>query len=122
VFIGRPKKCSAYDIIPVLLVNSRIIPQTTTSEIKCGIYVTVCTTLLNIRPLSSLSMRARIMGAGKPKIIDVTLTINVFERTLVKYGPVKKSKKLLKPTHGLPRIPIPGLKFLNAIITPYIGP
>lgn len=39
-------------------------PHTTTTEIKCGKYVMVCTVFLNMAFFTSLSSKARIIGAG----------------------------------------------------------
>lgn len=33
----------------------------------------------------------------------------------------KKRSKWTKPAHGLPRMPLIGVKFLNAMVAPYIG-
>ena len=39
--------------------------QMMTSEMKCGIYVIVCTSFLKCAFFTSLSISARIIGAGK---------------------------------------------------------
>ena len=43
-----------------------MIPHTTTIEMKCGRYVTVWTKRLKRSFSSSLSSRARMIGAGNP--------------------------------------------------------
>ena len=49
----------------------------TTSEIKYGIYVMVCTVRLNLSLRSSLSINASKMGAGKPNTTSSALSTKV---------------------------------------------
>ena len=102
--------------------NVLIIPHTTTIETKCGIYVMFCTSFAYFTERNSLSISARIMGAGKENINVEKLMRKVFPSISPNDGLVKKSIKCLNPTKSLPRIPFWGLKFSNAMVAPYIGP
>ena len=102
--------------------KSKSIPTTTTTEMKCGRYVTVCTSPLNGFQRSSFSNRARMIGAGNPNTRSRTLIATVFTMSRAKYTLAKKSWKFWSPIHLLPSTPFTGLKSWNAMTAPYIGP
>ena len=70
---------------------------------------------------TSFKRIAKIIGALKPKRRFNPLIISVFFSVLPKNTEPTNSLKYLRPTQSLPKIPSLGLKFLNAMITPYIG-
>ena len=110
--------------MPVELNISLIMPTTTTTERKCGRYVTVCTIFLYRCEPSSLSSSARIIGAGKVMSRLIIFSVIVFLKTSQKYGSSTIMRIYFMPpslAHGLWRMPSFGLKFLNASVTPYIG-
>ena len=71
-------------INPLSLVKSFIIPHTTTIEIKCGMYDTDCTVLLNGMHETSFNKSAKIIAAGKFTSKSVILIVRVFRISLQK--------------------------------------
>ena len=51
------------------------------------------------------TVKARIIGAGKPKIILLTLIVSVFLSIRTKSGFEKNFSYCAKPTQGLPHTP-----------------
>ena len=70
----------------------------------------------------SFSINASKIGAGKLNNSLRRLIFKVLKSAVNADVLEKKVSKCLKPTHGLPKIPFPILKSLNAKISPYIGP
>ena len=65
--------------------------------------------------------RARMMGMGKPTIMEYRLMPSVFLIRRPKYSDLKNWVKYLKPTHLLPVMPSTGEKSRKAICAPYMG-
>ena len=63
-----------------------------------------------------------MMGAGIPRNKSYELKINVLGMIVENCEDLKKRIKLSNPTHALPHMPSPILKFLKAIWMPYMGP
>ena len=61
---------------------------------------------LKRRQLTSLSIRARMMGAGKHTSRSRPLRISVLPRVRPKYMLEKKSSKFFRPIHLLPITPL----------------
>ena len=64
---------------PSLDANVVINPQITTMDTKCGRYVTVCTTFLNLEFSTSFKSNAKIIGAGNPNARFKRLMISVLD-------------------------------------------
>jgi len=70
---------------------------------------------------TSFKRRAKIIDAGKTKIIPNKLKMMVFQKTFQNMGLVRKFWKCVNPTHGLAANPKNGLKSLKTIARPHIG-
>ena len=67
------------------------------------------------------TIRAKMMGNGKPAIKLYKLKVTVFQIKFFDWNELKNVWKFANPTQGLPSIPCEGEKSLNAICTPYMG-
>ena len=102
-------------------INSIIMEQMAMAEMKCGIYVIICTHFLNFSERSSLSMNASRMGMGNPATSEYTLMPSVLRSRGQKLEDVTKRIKCSMPTQLLPMMPLRKEKSLNAIWMPYMG-
>ena len=69
-----------------------IVPQTT-QDMKCGRYNAVCKVRFNATFRSSLSINAKIIGAGKPNTNFNRLISTVLRRICGKLGTLKSCTK-----------------------------
>ena len=81
----------------------------------------VCTLFLNRLPLTSFKRIATITGIGKLMTILSTAIFRVFHNTLIVSGSENIYSKFSSPTQGEPKIPLLGIKSLNAIKIPLSG-
>jgi hypothetical protein len=93
-----------------------------TADRKCGANVKLWVTFLNFEKIQWFTQMASIIENGKLARRLYILIVRVFLRMTEKVGAIKSRSKLYKPTHGLLNTPNRGVKRLNAINTPYIGP
>ena len=87
------------------------IPDSTTQDMKWGIYNTVCDTLVKRFFLISFSIMAIAMGIGNPHSSLSILIQRELRNTWRKFSDLKSSLKFSSPTNSLPEIPATGRNF-----------
>ena len=84
---------------------TKVMDTTITMEMKWGTYKRVCSSFLYRRDRISLSSSARMMGAGKVKMMLIRERSRVLVRYVTQAGKLKKYWNHFRPTHWLPSTP-----------------